>query len=626
MVTTWRGGRAARYGGGPARVTLAPRLNPRLHLAAAIGWAVFALVTLAALVSANLAGNEAERRARADAERLLAQFATQIRHALAMNLEIRRSIVEATAAQIVASSDHGTDAMRRHLEAVQAQFPEFAWLSVADDHGRVVAATGGILHGADVSARPWFQQGLQRPFLGEVHAALLLESKLPRGPDGAPLRFVDVVAPLTQPAGHVVGVVAAHLAWAWIDRLQADLLRSLDTHRQLDLLLVAKDGRVLAGPAHWLDRTIGADTDVSDAGAYLVGRHADAAAGEGGLDWTVIVRQRAPSALAPARSTRHAVFLVVLVAGLLTAAAAVGVTRLLTRRLAVLAREAQAVRRGERNTLAVPAGTDEISRIGATLAEVVDHLQQEKHALLTLNAELDARVAERTARIERFADEARHAAVTRERLRLARDLHDTLAHSLMALLTQIRLVRKLRERLGAAELDAELVRAEEVAASGLAEARAAITQMRHNGVRDAGLGAALQELLVRFGERGGVATTLQADAPAAALADERAQTVFRIVEEALHNVERHAQARAVRVSLRWIAGSDAAPAAGSGDVRPNRVRVEVADDGVGFDAQSPHPGHYGLRGIQEQAVLIGARLGLHSAPDQGTRITLEFDA
>ena len=603
---------------------LAQRLDPRLRLAAAIGWAVFALVTLAALVSANLAGGEAESRARVDAERLLAQFATQIRHALATNLEIRRSIVQTTAAQIVASSDHGTDAIRRHLEAVQAQFPEFAWLGVADDHGRVVAATGGILHGADVSARPWFRHGLQQPYLGEVHTALLLENKLPRAADGKPLRFVDVVAPLNQAAGRTVGVLAAHLSWDWINRLQADLLRSLDTHRQLDLLLVAADGKVLAGPSQWLGRKLGPDTDVSDGGAYLVGRHGVASAQDGGLAWTVIVRQRADSALAPARSTRHAVFLVVLVAGLATAAAAVIVTRLLTRRLAALAREAQAVRRGERHTLAIPAGADEVSRIGATLAEVVDHLQQEKRALLTLNAELDARVTERTARIERLADESRYAAVTRERLRLARDLHDTLAHSLMALLTQIRLVRKLRTRLGAAELDAELVRAEEVAVSGLAEARAAITQMRHNGVRDSGLGAALQELLVRFGERGGVAATLQADPQAAALADERAQTVFRIVEEVLHNVERHAQAREVRVVLEWIARPDGA-AAGADGGRPARVRVEVVDDGVGFDPQAPRPGHYGLRGIQEQAALIGAQLDVRSRPGQGTHIMMEFD-
>jgi signal transduction histidine kinase len=296
----------------------------------------------------------------------------------------------------------------------------------------------------------------------------------------------------------------------------------------------------------------------------------------------------------------------------LSAAAAVLVTRWLTGRLSRLAAGAEAVRRGDQRLLAVPAGADEVSRIGATLAEVVDHLQREKQALQTLNAELDQRVAERTLRIERLADEARHAAVTRERLRIARDLHDTLAHSLMALLTQLRLIRKLRKRLPEQELEAELGRAEEVAASGLAEARSAITQMRGNDVRDGGLGPALRDLVRRFGQRSGVAVTLQADPAAATWADERAETVFRIVEEALRNVERHAQARQVSVGLQWLSAS--------------RVKIEVSDDGIGFDPELPQPGHYGLRGIHEQAQLIAAQLVIRSAAGEGTRVTLELSA
>ena len=600
-------------------------LNPRLHLAAAIGWAVFTLVTLAALVAANVAGNEAEQRARADTERLLAQFASQIRHALAMSLETRRSIVQATAAQIVASSDHGTDALRRHVEAVQVQFPEFAWLGVVDDRGRVVAASGGLLQGEDVSAQPWFRQGRLGAYLGEVRDAPLLASHLPPGAGGVTRRFVETAVPLTPSAGRNVGVLGAYLSWDWIERQQGDLRRTLDTRRQLDLLLTAEDGSVLVGPPHWLGRTLAGDADLTDGGIYVVGRHPAHAAKDGGLAWNVVVRQAADAALETARTTWRAIFVVVLAAGLLAAAAAVLVTRMLTRRLATLADEAQAVRSGARRSLAVPAGADEVSRIGATLAEVVDHLQQEKQALLSLNTVLDARVAERTVRIEHLADEARHAAVTRERLRLARDLHDTLAHSLMALLTQIRLVRKLRHRFEPAELDAELGRAEEVAASGLTEARAAITQMRHGSVRDTGLRAALQELLARFGERTGTATALEADASVAGLADERAETVFRIVEEALHNVEHHAQAASVRITLASTAlPADTRAAVGGGSTA--RVRVEIADDGIGFDPTPPRPGHYGLIGIREQAALIGARLDVHSGIGEGTRVVLEFDA
>jgi signal transduction histidine kinase len=590
-------------------------LDPRLHLAAAIGWLVFAIVALAALAAATLAAQEAEQRAAGDAERLLAQFATQIRQTLDTTLSTRRAIVVATATQIAATGAESGAALRRHLRAVQVQFPEFAWLGVADPDGRVRADTGARVEGENVAERHWFRAGMKQPMLDDVHAAFAPAP--PPSTADAPPRFVEIAAPVAAASGPVLGVVGARLSWAWLAAQTADLLRTLDTRRQLDLLLVAGNGRVLVGPPGWVGRSLTPASDLGDGGTRLVGRSAAASGGLPTLGWTVVVRQRTASALASARRVRSAVFGVVLLAGLTAAAAAVGATWLLTRRLARLSDDAQAVRSGRRRTLAVPAGSDEVARIGATLADTIEHLQQEKQALATLNAELDARVTERTARIERLADESRHAAVTRERLRLARDLHDTLAHSLMALLTQIRLVRKLRARLDADALDAELERAESVAATGLAEARAAITQMRHNGVRDAGLGPALQELLARFRERSGVAATLDADRAVAALADARAETVFRIVEEALHNVERHAQAREVRVTL---------ARAGGGADGAARIQIEVADDGVGFDPAQPRPGHFGLDGMREQAALIGARFTLDSRVGAGTRLGLVFEA
>lgn len=607
-------------------MSLLRHLDPRLRFSAAIGWAVFAVISLAALAGANLAAREAERLARADAERLLTQFAVQIHRALDMDLEMRRSILQVTAVQIAASQDRGTDVLRHHLEAVQAHFPEFVWLGVADGHGHMLAATSGLLHGQNVATQSWFQEGKQHSFIGDARYVSLFDGNaLPDTLASKSLGFVAAV-PIKQPSGGLIGVLGARLSWDWIERQQDELLRKLDTQQPLDLFLTAAvDRLLLVGPENWRNRTLAADSDLSEGGAYVVGRDHARAGEKSGLDWTVILRQRASTALARAQTARRGVFLVVFLAGLGSAIAAVLATRALTRRLTALADQAQAVRQGVQQNVSVPAGADEIAHIGTTLADLVGHLQQEKQGLAILNAELDARVAERTARIERMAKEARHAAIARERLRLARELHDTLAHSLMALLTQVRLIRKLQNRLGPAELDAELTRAEEVAASGLAEARAAISQMRHNDVCDAGLGAALQELASRFEDRSGVETQLDADTQAAGLADERAEIVFRIVEEALTNIERHASARMVRIALRWAESQTAASPCWDSD-GPACVRVEIADDGVGFDPAAPCPGHYGLRGIREQAELIRAHFELHSQPGEGTRIVLEFRA
>jgi signal transduction histidine kinase len=258
----------------------------------------------------------------------------------------------------------------------------------------------------------------------------------------------------------------------------------------------------------------------------------------------------------------------------------------------------------------VPSGRNEAARLGRALDDLLTSLQREQRALQTLNAELDRRVAARTREIERLAEQARYDAVGRERLKIARDLHDTLAHSMMAVLTEIRLLKRLV--VAAPESVAEeLTRAEQTARQGLQEARAAIAQMRFNPVRDAGLAVALGDLVKQFVERTGIAVDYTSDAPAGAFADDRAETLFRIAEEAMRNVERHAGATRLTVSLR-----------ASPDARA--LTLTIADDGVGFDADAAHPGHYGLVGLREQARLIGAELVIRSAPQRGTTVIVSL--
>ncbi|HOL36270.1 MAG: hypothetical protein JSR43_01630 [Proteobacteria bacterium] len=568
------------------------------------------LLLLASLMAGRLAAVQAEQAARAGSQRLLTQFAIQVNHGLEANLQTRLAIVQASADQLAASGELGPPALRRHLDVVRTRFPEFVWLGVVDAAGKVVAATEGLLQGENIAQRPWVTAGRAGAYLGELHPAVLLADHLPRSADGRSLRIIDVAAPIHRGNGDVRGVVGAYLSWHWIERLRGELQSALDTDSPLELLLVARDGTVLAGAPAWLGRPAGAGADLTERGRYVVGRHDAGRSAGSALGWSIVVRQSSEAALRQAQALGHAVLLTVLAAGLLAALAALALTHWLTLRLGGLSAQAHAIREGRRSSIEVPPGRDEISAIGATMAALVGQLQHEKSALATLNAELDARVAERSARIERMAEAARYAAVTRERLRLARDLHDTLAHSLMALLQQIRLVRKLRARLAPDELAAELGRAEEVAARGLGEARAAITQMRHGGVRDSGLAAALRDALARFAERTGLQTSFAAAGAAVDLADERAETLYRIVEECLRNIERHAGASCVALTL--------------GASGP-RARLGVRDDGVGFDTAAARPGHYGMLGMREQAALIGATLAVDSRPGAGTEVQLEFE-
>jgi signal transduction histidine kinase len=155
---------------------------------------------------------------------------------------------------------------------------------------------------------------------------------------------------------------------------------------------------------------------------------------------------------------------------------------------------------------------------------------------------------------------------------------------------------------------AELAHAEEVAHEGLKEARNAITQMRVNAVRETGLGPGLSNVFDRFIDRTGLDGEFTSDVEAARFGDERAETLLRMAQEALRNVERHARASRVLVTLR----------AGGG----NTLELIIEDNGIGFDPGVQRPDHFGIVGLHEQADLIGAELEIVSKPGEGTMLSI----
>lgn len=294
---------------------------------------------------------------------------------------------------------------------------------------------------------------------------------------------------------------------------------------------------------------------------------------------------------------------------LVAAIIGVGFALRLTQRLSDLSAQAQRVAQQGDVAIAEPRGHDEVAMLGRAFGQLLRSLRAERDELDRMTQDLEKRVQARTREVERLAADSRYAAVVRERLRLARDLHDTLAHSMMEMLMEVRTLRMLHAH-DPAKLAAELEHAEQVAAQGLKEARDAVSQMRLNAVRDLGLGPALNGAVKRFSERTGLTVDFSAAPQAASFADARAETMFRIAEEALRNIDRHAQASHVGVSLQ--------------DAGDGTIVLTIADDGVGFDPAAPHPGHYGVLGIREQAQLIDAELELHSAPGAGARLQLRL--
>ena len=207
-------------------------------------------------------------------------------------------------------------------------------------------------------------------------------------------------------------------------------------------------------------------------------------------------------------------------------------------------------------------------------------------------------------RLRRHAATVEQLAVSRERNRLARELHDTLAHSLAALSVQLEALRTLMAHEPAAAQDA-LNDVTTLARNGLKESRQAIQALRTDPLKTLGLVGALRGMLQAFQARTGVQADLSVAGQEPDMMDEEAQALFRIAEEALTNVERHAAAQQVAVRLAF--GND-------------RIDLVIQDDGIGFDPAAVDPDRYGLTGIRERAAMIGATLKVHSRPGGGTRI------
>ncbi len=211
-------------------------------------------------------------------------------------------------------------------------------------------------------------------------------------------------------------------------------------------------------------------------------------------------------------------------------------------------------------------------------------------------------------RLRGYAATAEHLATSRERVRLARAMHDTLAHTLASLVVQFEAVDALQETdPQAAQTHIEKIRRQ--TRLGLDEARSAIQDLRSAPVEELGLAGALRQLGYKFGQQHGLAVDCRVQGEPFPLLPAQANAMYRIAEEALSNVERHAQAEQISIRLRYDAG----------------VTLCIQDDGQGFDPEAVPPGRYGLTGIRERAELIDATATLDAAPGQGTRLTVRLD-
>lgn len=219
------------------------------------------------------------------------------------------------------------------------------------------------------------------------------------------------------------------------------------------------------------------------------------------------------------------------------------------------------------------------------------------HLIASFNAMLDRLETERTT-----ASASALAAQENERQRIARELHDEIGQTLtVALLTLKRAVDR-----APASIRPELEATQETVRAGLDEVRDIARRLRPDALEDLGLHSALSALCSEFGQATGIAVVKHIALQSARLPPDVELVCYRIAQESLTNVARHAAARKVWLDLHTA---------------PGRLNLRIADDGRGGAATGAVRAA-GINGMRERALLIDASLTITSPEGEGTEVLL----
>ena len=213
--------------------------------------------------------------------------------------------------------------------------------------------------------------------------------------------------------------------------------------------------------------------------------------------------------------------------------------------------------------------------------------------------------------LRQYAAQVEELTISQERQRMARELHDTLAQGLAGLILQLEAADSYLESDNGVQARAVVQQAMQRARTTLQEARRAIQALRPVALEQGNLVDALGHEVDQFSATTGIRATFEVSAAPPSVPPEAALDILRIVQEALSNVGRHAQAQHALVRLARAGGM---------------VQVVVQDDGLGFDPGEglDRPGCFGLAGMRERAERIGGTLQVESERGKGTSVVLSM--
>lgn len=237
--------------------------------------------------------------------------------------------------------------------------------------------------------------------------------------------------------------------------------------------------------------------------------------------------------------------------------------------------------------------------VGLLVSQLNEKQREQKQKLLLANLQLG-----------QYANTLESLAVSRERNRLARELHDTLAHTLSGISVNLEAL-KIMVPDEKTEVNRMIDGSLSAARDGLAGTRRALKDLRAQPLDDLGLELALRSLVEGLAERQEIEAQLEIDNLTQIMPPNVEQAFYRIGQESLENIAMHANASKIAVSLKEEDG---------------KVNLQVRDDGIGFFPESCEQNErFGLKGMRERATSIGADFSVTSQPGSGTTIELSWE-
>ena len=310
----------------------------------------------------------------------------------------------------------------------------------------------------------------------------------------------------------------------------------------------------------------------------------------GTTGWGLVIQEPWDAVVAPARISLQPIILVLLVGvGVVAFIVSRGVQRLIGP-ITEMAAYSRQVAAGDYSVQVTPAAVRELRELGNAFDEMVEQIGR-----------YQAGLRQYLAGITRSQEE--------ERKRIARDLHDDTVQSLIAIGQRIELAREtvVEDPQSAIEQLREL---RKMITCTIQSVRQFSRDLRPTALEDLGLVAALQYLVNELAQQDTLQVSLDVEGTADNLPAEMEVTIYRIVQEALTNVRKHAQASHAQVQAQFLS---------------RQVVVTVHDDGVGFimpaeTSDLVRVGNFGLMGLKERAQLFGGQMIIASQPGQGTTV------